>query len=86
VRTYSQLYYNVRGGLQFGGIYGILPVLISKGDKAMEKYVCKLCGYIYDPEAGDPSQDVAPGTAFADLPDDYVCPLCGADKGVFVPA
>ena len=52
----------------------------------MEQYVCKLCGYIYDPETGDPSQDVAPGTAFADLSDDWVCPLCGADKGIFAPA
>ena len=52
----------------------------------MEQYVCELCGYLYNPEAGDPSQDVAPGTAFADLSDDWVCPLCGADKSVFAPA
>ena len=52
----------------------------------MEQYVCTLCGYIYDPEAGDASQDAAPGTAFTDLPDDWVCPLCGADKGAFEPA
>ena len=51
----------------------------------MEKYVCSLCGYIYDPEAGDPGSDVAPGTAFKDLPEDWICPLCGADKGAFVP-
>jgi len=52
----------------------------------MDKYVCKLCGYIYDPEVGDDSQDVAPGTAFTDLPEDWACPLCGVDKSVFAPA
>jgi len=44
----------------------------------MKKYVCDLCGYIYDPAVGDPDNDVAPGTAFADLPDDWECPECGA--------
>jgi len=52
----------------------------------MDKYVCTLCGYIYDPEAGDASQEVEPGTAFADLPEDWACPLCGVDKSVFAPA
>ncbi len=42
-----------------------------------EKYVCDVCGYIYDPEEGDPENGVEPGTAFADLPDEWVCPLCG---------
>ena len=46
-------------------------------------YVCDLCGYVYDEEAGDPENGIAPGTKFEDLPDDYVCPLCGADKGSF---
>ena len=51
----------------------------------MDNYVCNLCGYIYDPAEGDSSQDVAPGTAFADLPDDWVCPLCDAAKDEFSP-
>jgi rubredoxin len=52
----------------------------------MQKYVCNVCGYIYDPEEGDPDNDVEPGTAFEDLPDDWVCPLCGASKDEFSPA
>ena len=46
----------------------------------MEKYVCVVCGYVYDPEVGDPDNGVAPGTAFADVPEDWVCPLCGVGK------
>ena len=49
----------------------------------MKKYVCDVCGYIYDPAVGDPENLVEPGTAFEDLPDDWVCPDCGADKGMF---
>ncbi len=49
----------------------------------MAKYECDVCGYIYDPEKGDPDNGVAPGTAFEKLPDDWVCPNCGADKSQF---
>jgi len=49
------------------------------------KYVCDVCGYVYDPAAGDPAADVKPGTAFADLPDEWVCPECGAEKDAFSP-
>lgn len=49
----------------------------------MTKYVCDLCGYIYDPADGDPDNDVAPGTAWEDVPEDWVCPLCGAGKDDF---
>ena len=49
------------------------------------KYECGLCGYIYDPAVGDEENDVAPGTAFEDLPDDWECPLCGAGKEEFKP-
>ena len=49
----------------------------------MEKYICATCDYVYDPEAGDPDNDVAPGTSFADLPDDWECPLCGVGKDEF---
>ncbi len=51
----------------------------------MKKYVCQVCGYIYDPEKGDPDSGVAPGTAFEDLPDDWVCPVCGVGKDEFSP-
>ncbi len=50
------------------------------------KYECEPCGYIYDPETGDPDGGIAPGTAFEDIPDDWVCPICGAGKDAFVPA
>lgn len=49
----------------------------------MKKWKCTLCEYVYDPAVGDPSGGVSPGTAFADLPDDWVCPDCGADKEYF---
>ena len=49
----------------------------------MKKYVCSICGYVYDPEVGDPDNGIAPGTAFEDIPEDLVCPLCGAGKDVF---
>lgn len=48
-------------------------------------YVCQICGYNYDPDLGDPDSGIAPGTVFEDLPDDWVCPLCGADKSNFEP-
>jgi rubredoxin len=51
----------------------------------MQKYICDLCGYIYDPAQGDDSGGVPAGTAFADLPGDWVCPLCGAGKDTFSP-
>lgn len=49
----------------------------------MKKYVCVICGYVYDPAAGDPDNGIAPGTAFEDLPADWVCPLCGVGKEDF---
>ncbi|NLC25711.1 MAG: rubredoxin [Clostridiaceae bacterium] len=49
----------------------------------MDKYVCDVCGYVYDPEIGDPDSDIEPGVSFADLPEDWVCPLCGAPKEDF---
>jgi len=48
-----------------------------------ERYVCDVCGYVYDPDAGDAENDIPPGTAFEDLPDDWVCPVCGAGKDKF---
>jgi len=51
----------------------------------MQKYECEVCGYVYDPEEGDPSSDIEPGTSFEDLPDDWVCPICAAGKDAFTP-
>ena len=56
-----------------------------QGAKNMKKYKCLMCGYIYDPDVGDPDNDVEAGTAFEDLPDDWVCPECGAGKDEFEP-
>jgi rubredoxin len=50
------------------------------------KYVCSVCGYEYDPAEGDPDSVIAPGTPFEDLPEDWVCPICGAAKSDFEPA
>ncbi|MDX9865193.1 MAG: rubredoxin [Anaerolineaceae bacterium] len=49
----------------------------------MSKWECLDCGYVYDPEIGDEENGIAPGTPFADLPDDWVCPDCGAPKDNF---
>jgi rubredoxin len=49
----------------------------------MDKYECSACGYVYDPAVGDPDHGIAPGTKFEDLPADWVCPECGAEKDMF---
>ncbi len=54
-----------------------------KDMKKMAKYECTVCGYIYDPELGDPDGGIKPGTPFEQIPDDWVCPVCGASKGQF---
>jgi rubredoxin len=54
-------------------------------DLVMKKYVCSVCGYVYDPEKGIPEEGIAPGTAFEDLPDSFVCPVCGVGKEDFEP-
>ncbi len=49
----------------------------------MERYVCTICGYVYDPELGDPDNGVEPGTKWEDVPADWECPVCGASKEDF---
>ena len=49
----------------------------------MKKYICTVCQWVYDPEIGDPEQGIEPGVSFENLPDDYVCPLCGVGKDEF---
>lgn len=51
----------------------------------MKKYICTVCEYIYDPAVGDPNSSIEPDTAFEELPDDWVCPLCGVGKEKFEP-
>ena len=49
----------------------------------MDKYICTVCDWVYDPEIGDPEHGIAPGTKFEAIPDDWVCPLCGVGKEDF---
>ncbi len=58
---------------------------VGKGKRKteMKKYRCKVCGYVYDPAEGDPDSGAAPGTDFKDLPEDWLCPLCGVGKDQF---
>ena len=49
----------------------------------MKKYVCNVCGYVYNPADGDSDSGITAGTAFEDLPEDWVCPVCGAGKDAF---
>lgn len=56
---------------------------VTKGGKLMKTYICTVCGYIYDPEAGDPDSGIAPGVPFEEIPDDWVCPVCGVGKDMF---
>ena len=51
----------------------------------MQKYVCTVCNYVYDPEVGDPDADIAADTPFEDIPDDWVCPTCGSAQSDFEP-
>jgi rubredoxin len=51
----------------------------------MQKYQCKVCGYVYDPEEGDPDSGITPGTSFEDIPEDWYCPVCGVYKNDFEP-
>jgi flavin reductase (DIM6/NTAB) family NADH-FMN oxidoreductase RutF/rubredoxin len=55
----------------------------EKKEDVMVRYTCTICGYVYDPEKGDPENGIEPGTPFEKLPDDWVCPLCGAKKDQF---
>jgi rubredoxin len=55
----------------------------NKEGRKMEKWQCIICGYIYDPAIGDPDNGISPGTPFEELPDDWLCPECGAEKDQF---
>ncbi len=62
---------------------GVVKTSKNRKGIIMDKYVCDVCGYVYDPVIGDPDNDVEPGTPFEDLPDGWVCPECGAGKDEF---
>jgi len=51
----------------------------------MKKFKCDVCGHIYDPEEGDPDGGIAPGTPFEDIPEDWICPICGVPKSEYSP-
>jgi flavin reductase (DIM6/NTAB) family NADH-FMN oxidoreductase RutF/rubredoxin len=75
--TYAY-YYEIKGGRA----PKTAPTYLEEGKK-MKKYKCTVCGYIYDPEKGDPENGIKPGTPFEKLPDDWTCPVCGASKDEF---
>lgn len=87
VMTY-EYYHEVKGGYSpktAPTYYSDIDKKIEKKkeEPKMDKYVCTVCGYVYDPAKGDPDSGIAIGTAFEDIPDDWVCPICGAGKDAF---
>ncbi|MCX6666861.1 MAG: rubredoxin [Euryarchaeota archaeon] len=80
-----EYYHKVKGGFSPKNA----PTYVGEVDKEkkemeeMDKYVCKVCGYVYDPKKGDLGNGIKPGTKFENLPDDWVCPVCGAGKDQF---
>jgi flavin reductase (DIM6/NTAB) family NADH-FMN oxidoreductase RutF/rubredoxin len=81
--TYAY-YHQVKGGTSPQTAPTYIKEEKPKGEKKMQKYKCEVCGYIYDPTKGDADNSVPIGTSFEDLPKDWVCPICGADKSVFI--
>ena len=67
-----------------GAGVGSVPCM-STETEAAQRWICESCGFIYDPEEGDEDGGIPPGTAFADIPDSWFCPVCGARKKDFVP-
>lgn len=62
----------------------ILSAKMLERSDIVKKYTCEMCGYEYDPEAGDPEHGIPENTDFEDLPEDWVCPICGVGKEEFV--
>lgn len=88
--TYAY-YHEVKRGTAPKTAPTYIPAQLTAGGKEesqkevskMEKYKCVVCGYIYDPEKGDPDSGIKPGTSFKELPNDWVCPVCGVGKDQF---
>ena len=79
-----------RGGPRDSGFHSQRAVMVTlpphgSRDDHKQLYICTSCGFIYDPDEGDPDGGVPPGTAFDDIPDDWFCPVCGARKSDFEP-
>ena len=60
-----------------------MPLLKRTKFKVMKRYICNVCGYIYDPADGDPENGIPAGISFEELPDDWTCPACGVGKDFF---
>lgn len=80
--TYS-FYHRVKRGATPRSAPTFIKERTNIGEKKMVKFVCKVCGYVYDPAKGDPESNIQPGTTFEDLPADWICPVCGAPKNQF---
>jgi len=80
--TYAY-YHDLKGGQSPSTAPTYIKEEIKNGIGKMQKYKCTVCGYIYDPEKGDSDSGIKPGTLFEQLPDNWVCPVCGADKSAF---
>jgi len=81
-----EYYHKVKGGVspKTAPTYNsMVDKETKKEEEKMDKYVCTVCGYVYDPEKGDPDGGIAPGTKFEDIPDEWVCPVCGVGKNDF---
>jgi len=81
-----EYYHKVKGGVspKTAPTYSsMVDKETKKEEEKMDKYVCKVCGYVYDPEKGDPDNGVEPRTKFEDITDDWVCPVCGVGKEDF---
>jgi flavin reductase (DIM6/NTAB) family NADH-FMN oxidoreductase RutF/rubredoxin len=81
-----EFYHKVKGGYSpktAPTYFSTVDIKENKEEKKMDSYVCNVCGYIYDPDVGDPDNGIAPGTSFEDLPENWVCPVCGAGKAAF---
>lgn len=82
-----EYYHKVKGGLSpknaptYQGAQSRKELKME--EKTMDKYVCTVCGYVYDPEEGDPDNGVKPGTPFEEVSEDWLCPICGAEKDAF---
>ncbi|MBE9033291.1 rubrerythrin family protein [filamentous cyanobacterium LEGE 11480] len=63
---------------------GLPKIRAAKAEPTTQKWICRQCSMIYDPVVGDPDSGIAPGTPFADIPDDWHCPICGATKSTFM--
>ena len=81
VKTCSRYIQKIRKKREFREANSWKYADILRGGVSM--YVCMACGYVYDPEKGDPDSGIAPGTAFEDIPDTWVCPVCGVGKDMF---